>query len=139
MCGVFGVVAPGQEAARIAALGIFALQHRGQESAGVAVSDGDQLMLYKDLGLVAQVLDDRRLPSLRGALAISHCRYSTTGSTVWENAQPTLRLGPRRALAVGHNGNLVNTRELLARRARPPASLASSSRVLTRFPLWPTA
>src|SRR5450759_1937276 len=126
MCGVFGVVAPGQEAARIAALGIFALQHRGQESAGVAVSDGEQLMLYKDLGLIAQVLDDRRLPSLRGQLAIAHCRYSTTGSTVWENAQPTLRLGPRRALAIGHNGNLVNTRELLAKlaggRARLPAS-----------------
>jgi len=126
MCGVFGVVAPGQEAARIAALGIFALQHRGQESAGIAVSDGEQLMLYKDLGLIAQVLDDRRLPSLRGELAIAHCRYSTTGSTVWENAQPTLRLGPRRALAIGHNGNLVNTRELLAKlaggRARLPAS-----------------
>src|SRR5487761_2066852 len=126
MCGVFGVVAPGQEAARIAALGIFALQHRGQESAGVAVSDGEQLMLYKDLGLIAQVLDDRRLPSLRGELAIAHCRYSTTGSTIWENAQPTLRLGPRRALAIGHNGNLVNTRELLAKlaggRARLPAS-----------------
>jgi amidophosphoribosyltransferase len=126
MCGVFGVVAPGQEAARIATLGIFALQHRGQESAGVAVSDGEQLMLYKDLGLIAQVLDDRRLPSLRGELAIAHCRYSTTGSTVWENAQPTLRLGPRRALAIGHNGNLVNTRELLAKlaggRARLPAS-----------------
>ena len=113
MCGVFGVVAPGQEAARIAALGIFALQHRGQESAGVAVSDGDQLMLYKDLGLIAQVLDDRRLPSLRGELAIAHCRYSTTGSTIWENAQPTLRLGPRRTVAIGHNGNLVNTQELL--------------------------
>ena len=108
MCGVFGVVAPGQEAARIAALGIFALQHRGQESAGIAVSDGEQLMLYKDLGLIAQVLDDRRLPSLRGELAIAHCRYSTTGSTVWENAQPTLRLGPRRALAIGHNGNPVS-------------------------------
>ncbi len=83
-------------------------------------------MLYKDLGLIAQVLDERRLPSLRGQLAIAHCRYSTTGSTVWENAQPTLRLGPRRALAVGHNGNLVNTRELLAGlaggRSRLPAS-----------------
>ena len=126
MCGVFGAVTPGQEAGRIAALGLFALQHRGQESAGLAVSDGDQLMLYKDLGLVAQVLDDRRLPSLRGELAIAHCRYSTTGSTVWENAQPTLRLGPRRAIAVGHNGNLVNTRELLASlaggRGRLPAS-----------------
>ena len=126
MCGVFGVVAPGGDAARLAALGLFALQHRGQESAGIAASDGDQLMLYKDLGMIAQVLDERRLPSLPGQLAIAHCRYSTTGSTVWENAQPTLRLGPERALAIGHNGNLVNTRELLERlpggRSRLPAS-----------------
>ena len=111
------------EAAAIAALGLFALQHRGQESAGLAVSDGEQLMLYKDLGMISTVLDERRLPSLRGELAIAHCRYSTTGSTIWENAQPTLRLGPRRALAIGHNGNLVNTRELLdaARAAAAPA------------------
>jgi amidophosphoribosyltransferase len=129
MCGVFGVVlAPesGQSAAAIASLGLFALQHRGQESAGVAVSDGEQLMLYKDLGMIASVLDERRLPSLKGELAIAHCRYSTTGSTVWENAQPTFRLGPRRALAIGHNGNLVNTRELLTQlsggRTRLPAS-----------------
>lgn len=129
MCGVFGVVLPGGEptdAASIAALGLFALQHRGQESAGLAVSDGDQLMLYKDLGMISSVLDERRLPSLRGQIAIAHCRYSTTGSTVWENAQPTYRLGPRRALAIGHNGNLVNTRDLLAQltggRARLPAS-----------------
>ena len=126
MCGVFGAVIPGGDAARIAALGLFALQHRGQESAGIAASDGEQLMLYKDLGLIAQVLDDRRLPSLPGRGGVSHCRYSTTGSTVWENAQPTLRLGPRRALAIGHNGNLVNTRELLQRlsggRSRLPAS-----------------
>jgi amidophosphoribosyltransferase len=129
MCGVFGVVLPagGQaEAAQVAALGLFALQHRGQESAGVAVSDGRELMLYKDLGMIASVLDERRLPSLRGNLAIAHCRYSTTGSTVWENAQPTFRLGPRRAVAIGHNGNLVNTRELLDQlrggRARLPAS-----------------
>jgi len=126
VCGIFGVVAPGGDAARLAALGLFALQHRGQESAGIAASDGDQLMLYKDLGMIAQVLDERRLPSLPGQLAIAHCRYSTTGSTVWENAQPTLRLGPRRALAIGHNGNLVNTRELLeglpGGRSRLPAS-----------------
>src|ERR687895_1334608 len=127
MCGVFGAVVPGgepTEAAAIAALGLFALQHRGQESAGVAVSDGEQLMLYKDLGMISTVLDERRIPSLRGDLAIAHCRYSTTGSTIWENAQPTLRLGPRRAIAIGHNGNLVNTRELLGRlsggRPRPP-------------------
>jgi amidophosphoribosyltransferase len=129
MCGVFGVVLPpGTEsgAAAVAALGLFALQHRGQESAGVAVSDGEQLMLYKDLGMISSVLDERRLPSLRGDLAIAHCRYSTTGSTVWENAQPTFRLGPRRAVAIGHNGNLVNTRQLLGElrggRARLPAS-----------------
>jgi amidophosphoribosyltransferase len=79
------------------------------------VSDGEELMVYKDLGLVGSVLDERRLPSLRGRLAIAHCRYSTTGSTVWENAQPALRLGPQRAIAVGHNGNLINTRELLER------------------------
>ncbi|MBA2374173.1 MAG: amidophosphoribosyltransferase [Chloroflexi bacterium] len=129
MCGVFGAVLPAgepTEAANVAALGLFALQHRGQESAGLAVSDGEQLMLYKDLGLISSVLDERRLPSLRGQLAIAHCRYSTTGSTVWENAQPTFRLGPRRAVAVGHNGNLINTRELLDQleggRARLPAS-----------------
>jgi len=129
MCGVFGAVVPGgepTEAAAIATLGLFALQHRGQESAGVAVSDGEQLMLYKDLGMIATVLDERRLPSLRGNIAIAHCRYSTTGSTIWENAQPTYRQGPRRAIAIGHNGNLVNTRELLSQlsggRARLPAS-----------------
>src|SRR5258708_23187304 len=112
MCGVFGAVLPGgepTEAASIAALGLFALQHRGQESAGLAVSDGEQLMLYKDLGMISSVLDERRLPSLRGQLAIAHCRYSTTGSTLWENAQPTYRLGPRRALAGGPNANPVHT------------------------------
>ena len=128
MCGVVGVVLPdrGHEAAGVAATALFALQHRGQESAGVGVSDGRNLMIYKDLGMVGQVLDERRIPSLSGDLAVAHCRYSTTGSTVWENAQPTLRLGPRRALAIGHNGNLVNTRELLAQlqggRGRLPAS-----------------
>src|SRR5512140_1339622 len=110
MCGVVGVVLP----------------DRGQESAGVGVSDQGHLMIYKDLGMVTQVLDERRIPSLTGDLAVAHCRYSTTGSTVWENAQPTLRLGPRRAIAIGHNGNLVNTRELLDQleggRTRLPAT-----------------
>ena len=113
MCGVVGVASPRPDAAALAALGIFALQHRGQESAGIAVSDGKDVMVYKDLGLVDQVIDERRLESLRGQLAIAHCRYSTTGSTIWENSQPTFRLGPRRAVAVGHNGNLVNTQALL--------------------------
>ncbi len=96
-------------------------------------------MLLQDLGLVAQVLDDRRLPSLPGRLAVSHCRYSTTGSTVWENAQPTLRLGPRRALAIGHNGNLVNTRELLQRLAggRSPSRPARTRSCSRRC--WPTS
>ena len=129
MCGVFGAVLAddeGMDAASVAAMGLFALQHRGQELAGLAVSDGDQLMLYKDLGMISTVLDERRLPSLRGGLAIAHCRYSTTGSTIWENAQPTYRRGPRRAIAIGHNGNLVNTRDLLTQleggRSRLPAS-----------------
>ena len=129
MCGVFGAFLArdeGMDAASIATLGLFALQHRGQESAGLAVSDGEQLMLYKDLGMISTVLDERRLPSLRGGLAIAHCRYSTTGSTIWENAQPTYRRGPRRAIAIGHNGNLVNTRDLLTQleggRSRLPAS-----------------
>ena len=113
MCGVVGIHAPGQDAAGLAALALFALQHRGQESAGVGVSDGRGVMVYKDLGLVDQVLDERRLQSLRGDLAIAHCRYSTTGSTIWENSQPTLRMGAQRTVAVGHNGNLVNTAQLL--------------------------
>src|SRR4026209_2205907 len=113
MCGVFGAVLPSGEptdAASLAALGLFALQHRGQESAGLAVTEGKQLMLYKDLGMISSVLDERRLPSLRGQLAIAHCRYSTTGSTVWENAPPTLRPAPRRALAPGPHAGLVTTR-----------------------------
>jgi amidophosphoribosyltransferase len=114
MCGVVGIHAPGHEAAPLATTALFALQHRGQESAGIAVTDGRGVMVYKDLGHVDQVLQEHRLESLRGGLAIAHCRYSTTGSTIWENIQPTLRMGPRRIVAVGHNGNLVNTRELLA-------------------------
>jgi amidophosphoribosyltransferase len=130
MCGVFGVSLPpgsGAEAAAVAATGLFGLQHRGQESAGLAVSDGAEIFLYKDLGMIAQVLDDRRLPSFHGDLAIAHCRYSTTGSTIWENAQPTFRLGPRRAVAIGHNGNLVNTRELLAQLEGGRARLAATT------------
>ena len=116
MCGVFGAAMPrgsGTEAANVAALGLFALQHRGQESAGLAVGDGHEIFLVKDLGMISSVLDERRMPAMHGDVAIAHCRYSTTGSTLWENAQPTYRLGPRRAVAIGHNGNLVNTRELL--------------------------
>ena len=117
-CGVFGVWAPGEDVAKLAYFGLYALQHRGQEAAGIAVSDGSSLVVYKDLGLVAQVFDEPTLNSLKGHIAIGHTRYSTTGSGTWENAQPvfrTMRTGG--GLALGHNGNLVNTAELAARAA----------------------
>jgi amidophosphoribosyltransferase len=119
-CGVFGVWARGEEVAKLAYFGLYALQHRGQEAAGIAVSDGTGVVVYKDLGLVAQVFDEPTLASLRGHIAVGHTRYSTTGSSNWENAQPTLRatmLGadsdrPATTIALAHNGNLVNTAEL---------------------------
>ena len=89
-CGVFGVWAPGEEVAKLTYHALYALQHRGQESAGIATSDGQRLLVYKDMGLVSQVFDERSLASLRGHLAVGHCRYSTTGGSTWENAQPTL-------------------------------------------------
>ncbi|MBO1030784.1 amidophosphoribosyltransferase [Tessaracoccus sp. SD287] len=111
-CGVFGVYAPGEEAARLSFFGMYALQHRGQESAGIAVSNGKRIMVFKDMGLVSQVFDEGTLSSLKGHLAIGHTRYSTTGASVWNNAQPTFRSGPRGGIALGHNGNLTNTHEL---------------------------
>jgi amidophosphoribosyltransferase len=115
-CGVFGVWAPGEEVAKLAYFGLFALQHRGQEAAGIAVSDGSQVLVFKDLGLVSQVFDEQVLSSLSGHIALGHCRYSTTGSTTWENAQPTFcTTATGSGLALGHNGNLVNTAELLQR------------------------
>lgn len=112
-CGVFGVWAPGEEVAKLTYFGLYALQHRGQEAAGIAVSDGTGVVVYKDLGLVAQVFDEPTLASLRGHLAVGHTRYSTTGGSTWENAQPTLRATPAGAtIALAHNGNLVNTAEL---------------------------
>ncbi|WP_346272057.1 amidophosphoribosyltransferase, partial [Pseudonocardia sp.] len=117
-CGVFGVWAPGEDVAKLTYYGLFALQHRGQEAAGIAVSDGATLVVYKDLGLVAQVFDEPTLSSLRGHIAIGHTRYSTTGSSTWENAQPTFRTTRAgTGLALGHNGNLINTVELAARAA----------------------
>ena len=112
-CGVFGVWAPGEEVAKLAYYGLYALQHRGQESAGIAASNGSQILVYKDMGLVSQVFDEETLGSLRGHLAVGHTRYSTTGSSVWENAQPTFRATAHGAIALGHNGNLTNTAELL--------------------------
>jgi amidophosphoribosyltransferase len=121
-CGVFGVWAGGghaadgkdsEEVAKLAYFGLYALQHRGQESAGIAVSNGSQILVYKDMGLVAQVFDEGHLTALRGHLAIGHTRYSTTGSSVWENAQPTFRSTAAGSIALGHNGNLTNTRDLV--------------------------
>ncbi|MGG2462107.1 amidophosphoribosyltransferase [Streptomyces sp. RGM 3693] len=111
-CGVFGVWAPGEEVAKLTYFGLYALQHRGQESAGIAVSNGSQILVFKDMGLVSQVFDETSLSSLQGHIAVGHARYSTTGASVWENAQPTFRATAHGSIALGHNGNLVNTAQL---------------------------
>lgn len=111
-CGVFGIFAPREDVARITYFGLFTLQHRGQESAGIAVADGEEIRWHKDMGLVSQVFDEADLSRLRGIAAIGHTRYSTTGSSVLCNAQPIVvrsRSGP---IAVAHNGNIINTRAL---------------------------
>jgi amidophosphoribosyltransferase len=108
-CGVFGVWAPGEEVAKLTYFGLYALQHRGQESAGIATSDGDSILVYKDMGLVSQVFNEAALGTLRGHLAVGHCRYSTTGGSTWENAQPTLGATAGGTVALGHNGNLTNS------------------------------
>jgi amidophosphoribosyltransferase len=109
---VFGVWSPGEDVAKLTYFGLYALQHRGQESAGIAVSDGTRIVVYKDMGLVAQVFSEPVLGTLRGHIAVGHCRYSTTGASVWENAQPAFRSTRAGSLALGHNGNLINTLEL---------------------------
>ena len=111
-CGVFGVWAPGEEVAKLTFYGLYALQHRGTESAGIATSDGSRILVYKDMGLVSQVFTESDLATLPGNLAIGHCRYSTTGSSTWVNAQPTLRPTKYGTLALAHNGNLTNTGDL---------------------------
>ena len=111
-CGVFGVWAPQEEVAKLTFYGLYALQHRGQESAGIAASDGERILIYKDMGLVSQVFTETDLAGLTGDLAIGHCRYSTTGSSTWVNAQPTLRPTKYGTLALAHNGNLTNTGDL---------------------------
>ncbi|MBM3671474.1 MAG: amidophosphoribosyltransferase [Actinobacteria bacterium] len=111
-CGIFGVYAPGAPVAHLTYLGLYALQHRGQESAGIAVSDGEMITVVKDMGLVTQVFDERRLAPLEGHLAIGHNRYSTTGSSTWRNAQPVYRSVGDAGFALGHNGNLTNVIDL---------------------------
>jgi amidophosphoribosyltransferase len=133
-CGVFGAWSPDEDVAKLAYFGLYALQHRGQESAGIAVSDGGRIVVYKDMGLVPQVFDESVLNTLRGHITVGHCRYSTTGASVWENAQPTFRATPTTSLALGHNGNLINTLELAAlagSRPAGPGRATSDTDVLT--------
>lgn len=118
-CGVFGVWAPGEDVSKLCYYGLYALQHRGQEAAGIAVGNGDQILVFKDLGLVSQVFDEQTLESLKGHVAIGHTRYSTAGGAGWENAQPMFRMSPDGIdIALGHNGNLVNHRQLVLQAAR---------------------
>jgi amidophosphoribosyltransferase len=124
MCGVFGIHAAARDVARLTYFGLHALQHRGQESAGIAVSDEGRLTALRDLGLVTQVFDERNLSGLRGDLAIGHTRYSTTGANAWANAQPLLHHGRARTVAVAHNGNLTNAAQL---RDEVDARLGSTS------------
>ncbi|WP_433870513.1 amidophosphoribosyltransferase [Saccharopolyspora sp. CA-218241] len=127
-CGVFGVWAPGEEVAKLSFYGLYALQHRGQEAAGISVGDGSQVLVYKDLGLVSHVFNEQVLASLRGHVAVGHARYSTTGGGSWENAQPTFRtMAGGGGLALGHNGNLVNTAELMARSAELGADAVAAN------------
>jgi amidophosphoribosyltransferase len=126
-CGIVGVYAPNEDVARMTFFGLYALQHRGQEAAGIAVSDGATARVHKDVGLVSQIFNSQNLAALRGHLAIGHTRYSTTGSSVLHNAQPFLietRYGP---LAVAHNGNLVNFSELRQELFQRGVGLYSSS------------
>jgi amidophosphoribosyltransferase len=110
-CGVFGVYAPDSDVARLAYFALYALQHRGQESAGIATCENGHIMTLRELGLVSQVFDETKLRALTGTMAVGHVRYSTTGSSAWENAQPVYR-SDRREVALAHNGNLINALEL---------------------------
>jgi amidophosphoribosyltransferase len=127
MCGVFGIYGPERDVARLSYFGLFALQHRGQESAGIAVSDKGRLTVLRDMGLVTQVFSEQKLRGLRGQVAIGHSRYSTTGSTHWTNAQPIVQHGRARTVALGHNGNLTNTSELRTELVEEGVRLHSTS------------
>ncbi len=127
MCGVFGIRSADRDVARISYFGLFALQHRGQEAAGIAVSNRGRLTVIRDMGLVAQVFDEEKLHALPGDVAIGHTRYSTTGSNAWANAQPLVHHGRSRTVAIGHNGNLTNTTELRAALAADGIGLGATS------------
>jgi amidophosphoribosyltransferase len=130
-CGLFGVWAPGEDVARLTYFGLFAQQHRGQESAGMAVSDANNILVYKELGLVSQVFNEATLTALHGDLAIGHTRYSTTGSTTWDNAQPVFKTDGAHSVALGHNGNLVDTAHLAAMAGGPGGATTDTDLVTT--------
>src|SRR3954454_24735482 len=133
-CGVFGVYAPDQAVSYLVYDGLYALQHRGQESAGIAVFDGELITVDKDMGLVSNVFNEYKLASLRGHLAIGHTRYSTTGSSTWHNAQPVVRGDVGEAgFALGHNGNLTNTAKLAAEAGMLPGVVSSDSDVIAEL------
>src|SRR4051812_4091910 len=133
-CGVFGVYAPGVAAAHLVYDGLYALQHRGQESAGMAVYDEEVITVVKDMGLVSNVFNEYNLTSLRGHLAIGHTRYSTTGSSTWHNAQPVVRGDVGEAgFALGHNGNLTNTSELAEELGMLPGVVSSDSDLIAEL------
>ena len=125
MCGVFGIRSEERDVSRLAYFGLFALQHRGQEAAGIAVSDRGNLTVLREMGLVAHVFDEQQLQALPGEAAIGHTRYSTTGANKWANAQPLIHHGSARTVALGHNGNLVNVEELRAELIADGVKLAS--------------
>src|SRR5919201_834989 len=127
MCGVFGIRSEARDVARLAYFGLFALQHRGQESAGIAVSDGGRLTVVRDMGLVTQVFNEQQLHALPGEVAIGHTRYSTTGANRWANSQPLIHHGRARTIALGHNGNLVNVESLRTELEEDGIALASGS------------
>ena len=126
-CGVVGIYAPGKAVAHLSYLCLYALQHRGQESAGIATSDGEMITVVKDMGLVSNVFNDRILAGLDGHLGIGQTRYSTTGSSSWRNAQPVYRGVAKREFALGHNGNLTNTETLAKEAGMLPGTITSDS------------
>ena len=132
-CGVFGVYAPGHPVSHLTFEGLYALQHRGQESAGIAVSDSSRIWVDRGMGLVSAVFDEHRLAALSGELAIGHTRYSTTGSSTWQNAQPVYRGVEGTRFALAHNGNLVNTADLADEVGLLPGTATSDSDVVAEL------
>lgn len=132
-CGVFGIKVANASVSHLTFDGLYALQHRGQESAGMAVSDGTGITVVKNMGLVSNVFDERTLLALPGDMAIGHTRYSTTGASTWRNAQPVFRAVGETGFALGHNGNLTNTAELIESTGLLPGLTISDTDVLAEL------